>query len=149
MLGNMKSVRTRVAKRLCGGLLVLIPFLLTTSAAYGQLKAPALQASDKVDAVAVVVTRSGPYPQTIEHRTGPILLAVVNRSGLIVDTFSLVQAPVSGQAASSAAAPSLLDLHSTATKQRDSQLIDPLPGSYQLRFLSHPDWVVDITITAN
>jgi hypothetical protein len=65
----------------------------------------------------------------------------VNRSGALDDTFSLV---ANGKGAGN----SFLDLHSTALRQRDHQIIKPLPGNYQLLFKAHPDWVVNITITA-
>ncbi|MGH9436536.1 MAG: hypothetical protein ACRD22_01245 [Terriglobia bacterium] len=81
------------------------------------------------------------------------MLFIVNRSGVLDDKFSLVKKPAAGSAAASeganSALPSLLDLHSTHRKQRDHRVIDPLPGNYQLRFHSHPQWVVNITITGN
>ncbi len=107
---------------------------------FAQLQPAVVPDSGKVDGVTVVLTKAGPYPQSLTHASGTLLLSVVNRSGVVVDTFSLVQ--IAGGA-------SLLDLHSTVTKQRDTKLLNPLPGSYQLRFQAHPDWVVDITITAN
>lgn len=121
--------------------------LLLAGSLWGQLQAPNVQASDHVDAVAITVTRFGPYPTLVTRPQGPFVLAVVNRSGVLDDTFSLVLKP--SDATGSTPASSLLDLHSTHSKQRDHQLINPLPGSYQLLFKSHPDWVVDIAITAN
>lgn len=134
----------------------LLGFLFPVSG-FGQLQPVNLQASDSVDAIAIVVTPDGPYPAVIEHLSKPFVLFVVNRSGILSQTFSLVIKPVaasgnsttSSTSASTAIPPaaSLLDLHSTDTKQRDSQLVFPIPGSYQLRFSGQPDWVVDIKIT--
>lgn len=124
--------------------------LLLAGTLWGQLQPVNLQATDQVDAVAIVVTRFGPYPASITHSQAPFLLSIVNRSGILEDTFSLVLAPIATPTqGAAAAATSLLDLHSTASRQRDHQLIRALPGSYQLVFKSHPDWIVGITITAN
>jgi hypothetical protein len=119
---------------------------LLAASLWGQLQTVNLQAGDKVDAVAIVVTRFGPYPAVFAHPASPFLLSIVNRSGTLEDTFSLILKP---STASNTAAASLVDLHSTATRQRDHQIVKPLPGHYQLLFQSHPDWVVDITITGN
>jgi hypothetical protein len=122
--------------------------LLLASTLWGQLQSVNLQSTDQVDAVAIVVTRFGPYPAAITHSQMPFLLCVVNRSGILEDTFSLLLKPAVAANPAGAAA-SLLDLHSTSSRQRDSQLIKAFPGNYQLVFKSHPDWVVNITITAN
>lgn len=91
---------------------------------WGQLQTVNLLATDQVDAVAIVVTRFGPYPASVMHSQAPFLLFVVNRSGTPEDTFSLVLKPA-GAASPGAALPSLLDLHSTASRQRDAQVIRP------------------------
>jgi hypothetical protein len=122
--------------------------LLLASTLWGQLQSVNLQSTDQVDAVAIVVTRFGPYPASFTHSQAPFLLLVVNRSGILVDTFSLLLNPA-GTTNPAAAAASLLDLHSTSSRHRDSQLIKALPGNYQLVFKSHPDWVVNFAITAN
>lgn len=122
-------------------------FLLCAVSLWAQLQTPNLQATDKVDAVAIVVTRFGPYPNVITHAATPFLLSIVNRSEVRAETYSLVRKPASST--SGASASSLLDLHSTASRQRDHQIIKPLPGNYQLLFAAHPDWVIDITITDN
>lgn len=127
-------------------LFVIAGIPLLAANLWSQLQTLNLQASDKVDAVAIVVTRFGPYPASFSHPAAPFLLSVVNRSGVLEDTFSLIIKPSSETNAQPA---SLLDLHSTATRQRDHQIIKPLPGEYQLRFKSHPEWAVDISITAN
>lgn len=126
----------------------LVCALLISGTLWGQLQAPKLQSGTTPDAIAIVVTRFGPYPASITHSPGPFLLYVVNRSGILEDTFSLVSNP-SGAATPPSSFTSLLDLHSTGSHQRDHQIIQPLPGNYQLLFKSHPDWVVNITITAN
>jgi hypothetical protein len=124
--------------------------LLPSATALAQLQTPNVQASTHVDAVAITVTRFGPYPTSITRPQGPFVLFIVNHSGALADTFSLVlKPPASAATTTQGALSSLLDLHSTLIKQRDHQLIDPLPGNYQLRFLSHPNWVVNITIDAN
>lgn len=125
-------------------LIACIPLLAANL--WSQLQTVNLQAGDKVDGVAIVVTRFGPYPTAFSHPAAPFLLSVVNRSGVLEDTFSLVLKPSSE---TNAAPASLLDLHSTATRQRDHQIIKPLPGDYQLLFKAHPDWVVNITISGN
>ncbi|HEY7304653.1 MAG TPA: hypothetical protein VH601_11085 [Bryobacteraceae bacterium] len=156
-----------------------------------------------VDAVAITVTRLGPYPNTVTHTNTPFVLDVSNRSGLLEDAYSLLPAvqqsatpqnatqestgqqdaaqqdpaqqesveqntaqqdtaqPDTAQAdttqqdsapqnaAPQPSVPHLLDLHSTQTQQHDHQTIQLAPGNYQLQFQSHPDWVVNITITAN
>lgn len=122
--------------------------LLMVGSVWAQLQTPNLQSTAKPDAIAIVVTRFGPYPASITHSLAPFLLSVVNRSGVLEDTFSLVANP-SGAATPPSSFTSLLDLHSTASRQRDHQIIQPLPGNYQLIFKSHPDWVVNITITGN
>lgn len=127
-------------------LFVIACLPLLAGSLWGQLQTVNLQAADKVDAVAIVVTRFGPYPASFSQPAAPFLLSIVNRSGVLDDTFSLIVKPA---AATDAAPTSLLDLRSTPTRQRDHQILKPLPGNYQLRFQSHPDWVVDITITAN
>jgi hypothetical protein len=127
-------------------LFVIASIPLLAGSLWSQLQTVNLQTGDKVDAVAIVVTRFGPYPASFSHPAAPFLLSVVNRSGVLADTFSLILKP---STASDTAAASLLDLRSTANRQRDHQIVKPLPGSYQLRFKSHPEWVVDITITAN
>jgi hypothetical protein len=150
------------------------------------------------DAIAITVTRFGPYPNTITHANTPFVLDVSNRSGLLEDTYSLLPAvrqtgvlqgtaqqdttqPDSTQpdatqpdaaqqstgqrdtapqgatqpdttqqsTAQQPSVPHLLDLHSTQTQPHDHQTIQLAPGNYQLQFYSHPDWVVNITITAN
>jgi hypothetical protein len=126
--------------------LKLLCALLLAGTLWGQLQTPNLQSGTTPDAIAIVVTRFGPYPAAFTHPAAPFLLLVVNRSGVLEDTFSLLPKPVAGIAA---AATSLLDLHATASRQRDHQLINPLPGNYQLVFKSHPDWIVNITIPAN
>jgi hypothetical protein len=118
---------------------------LLAASVWGQLQTVNLQGSDKVDAVAIVVTRFGPYPAAFSHPASPFLLSIVNRSGILEDTFSLKLKP----SGAGDAAASLVELHSTASRQRDHQIVKPLPGNYQLFFQSHPDWVVDITITGN
>jgi hypothetical protein len=122
--------------------------LLAAGSLWGQLQPVNLTGTETVDAVAIVVTRFGPYPAAVTHPAAPFLLFVVNRSGVLEDTFLLIPKPAAG-AAAAAASTSLLDLHATASRQRDHQLISPLPGSYQLIFKSHPGWMVDITITGN
>lgn len=127
--------------------------LLSASAAFAQLQTPNIKAGDHVGAVAIVITRFGPNPASITQLQGPFVLFVANHSGVLDDTFSLVRKPPESGAEADASAgtggklASLLALHSTHRKQRDHKLLDPLPGEYQLRFLSHPDWVVNITIT--
>jgi hypothetical protein len=126
--------------------------LLFAIGAFGQLQTLHLQPSQKVPAVAITITRFGPYPTSIQRPEGPFVLFIANRSGVLDDKFSLVKKPAAGTAADSETAqtlPSLLDLHSTYRKQRDHRVIDPVPGQYQLRFHSHPKWVVNITITSN
>lgn len=128
--------------------------LLFTPAMFAQLLTPNLQPSQKVPGVAITITRFGPYPTSIQRPEGPFVLFIANRSGVLDDKFSLVKKLAAGDTAeatggASAALPSLLDLHSTHRKQRDHRLIDLLPGSYQLRFQSHPNWVVNIAITGN
>jgi hypothetical protein len=125
--------------------------LLAAGSLWGQLQPVNLTGTGTVDAIAIVITRFGPYPAAVTHPAAPFLLFVVNRSGLLEDTFSLIPKAAAGSAAgaTAAASTSLLDLHATASRQRDHQLISPLPGSYQLIFKSHPAWTVDITITAN
>ncbi len=125
--------------------------LLVAGSLWAQLQPPNVQAGDQVDVLPIVVTRFGPYPASVTRSQGAFVLAVVNRSGILEDTYSLVLAPAAGAAAGSAQTPpaSLLGLHSTSSKQRDHQLINPKPGDYQLLFLSHPDWVVTIAISAN
>ena len=127
-------------------ILKTICLLLLAGSLWGQLQPVNLANGENVDAVAIVITRFGPYPAAFTHSAAPFLLLVVNRSGVLEDTFSLLPKPVAGVAAS---ATSLLDLHATASRQRDHQLINPVPGIYQLVFKSHPDWIVNITITAN
>lgn len=130
---------------------------LFTSALFAQLQTPNLQGSEHVDATVITVTPFGPYPTKIKHGPNPFVLVVVNRSGVLDDTFSLVlkssaeppDSPSDPSAAVQPSAHSLLDLHSTHKKHRDHKLIEPLPGNYQLRFLSHPNWVVDIEISGN
>jgi hypothetical protein len=122
---------------------------LTSPEVFAQLQPAVVSPSEKVDGLTVVLTKAGPYPQSFTHASGSLLLSVINRSGVVADTFSLVQAPAGASPASTATAASLLDLHSTLTKQRDTKLLNPLPGTYQIRFQAHPDWVVNITITAN
>jgi len=122
--------------------------LLMAGTVWAQLQTPNLQSAAKPDAIAIVVTRFGPYPTSITHSPTPFLLSVVNRSGVLEDTFSLVANP-SGAVSPLSAFTSLLDLHSTASRQRDHQIIQPAPGDYQLVFKSHSDWVVNIAITAN
>lgn len=121
--------------------------------AFSQLQTPNVHAGQRVDAVAIVITRFGPNPASITRPEGPFVLFVLNHSGTLDDTFSLVRKPAAGDAAASAGAAdgklsSLLDLHSTFRKQRDHKLLDPLPGDYELRFLAHPDWLVNITVTS-
>ncbi len=135
-------------RSLVGGLFVLLFFALEPTPAFAQLQPANVLSTDTIDAVAVRVTRFGPYPASIARKQGAFLLYVSNRSGAIVDTYSLLLAPASATS-SAAAAVSLLDLHSDNTKNHDHELINPLPGDYELRFKSHPDWVVSITITAN
>ncbi len=113
---------------------------LTPSIAFGQMQTVT---GPPADAVAITVSRFGPYPAAISHVTTPFIIAVVNRSGVLDDTFSLLQ--IDGQKNRHG----ILDLHSTQSKQRDHQTIDLLPGDYELRFKSHADWVVNITITEN
>jgi hypothetical protein len=125
------------ARALALGLLVFVAVVPVVA----QLQPVNLQATDQVDAIAIVVTRFGPYPNSFTHPATPFLLSIVNRSGTLEDTFSLVKN-------GSTAANSLLDLHSTSVRQRDHQIIKPVAGSYQLLFRSHPDWVVNVTITA-
>lgn len=128
-------------------------FLSFAMAGIAQLQTPNLQPGQKVPGVAITITPFGPYPTSIQRAEGPFVLFVVNRSGVLDDTFSLVKKPASSEAAASGpvagALPSLLDLHSTRGKQRDHRVIDPLPGNYQLRFHGHPNWAVSITITGN
>ncbi len=126
----------------------LVCALLISGTLWGQLQTPKLQSGTTPDAIAIVVTRFGPYPASITHSQSPFLLSVVNRSGVLEDTFSLT-ANVSRALTPPSSVASLLDLHSTASRQRDHQIVQPLPGKYQLLFKSHPDWVVNITITAN
>ena len=121
--------------------------LLGAGMAFGQLQTPNIGPKDKVDVEAITVTQFGPYPTSIDRVAGPFILYVANRSGQLEDTFSLVVKPAAGSGNSPAAA-SLLDLHAKRDQHRDHQLIDLLPGSYQLRFKSHPAWVVEIKITA-
>jgi hypothetical protein len=97
--------------------------------------------------VLVKVTRFGPYPDSIQRPQGPFLLVISNASGAPVETFSLILKPA-GTATAAAASVSLLDLHSTLQKQHDSAVIAPLPGAYQIVFQSHPNWHVDLTVTA-
>lgn len=115
-----------------------------------QLQPVNLQASDQPDAIAIVLTRFGPYPNSFTHAATPFLLSIVNRSGVLEDTFSLISNPSGAPQppVTPADVTSLLDLHSTNTRQRDHQIIKPVPGSYQLIFKAHPDWVVNITIAA-
>lgn len=131
--------------------LCMLTFLLTGGSLWGQLQSPDVQASDRVEAVAIQVTRFGPNPVSITRPQGPFLLVIFNRSKVLEDTFSLMLKPSAAASAGSdsTGGNSLLDLHSTANGQRDQHLIRPLPGNYELRFRSHPEWVVDITITAN
>ncbi len=112
-----------------------------------QLTPPNVVSSESVDAINIRVTRQGPYPAAISHKSAPFLLFISNRSGTLVDVYSLIQAPATGLP-SVGAVTSLLDLHSDLTRQHDFQVIQPLPGHYELHFLSHPAWVVRITITA-
>ena len=128
-----------------------LTFLLCCLAALplsAQLTPPNVVLSESVDAINIRVTKQGPYPASISHKSAPFLLFISNCSGTLVDIYSLIQAPASGLP-SAAAVTSLLDLHSDLTKQHDFQVIQPLPGHYELHFLSHPAWVVRITITAN
>lgn len=126
----------------------LVGALLLAGTLWGQLPTPNLQSGSTPDAIAIVVTRFGPYPASLTHSPSAFLLSVVNRSGILEDTFSLVSSP-SGAATPPSSFTSLLDLHSTGSRQRDHRIIQPLPGNYQLLFKSHPDWVVNIAITAN
>jgi hypothetical protein len=139
----MRDRKNRGSRRGAGRALALAALLLPAwGAALAQLQPVNLQAGDRVDGVAIVLTRLGPYPNAFTHAATPFLLSIVNRSGVLEDTFSLV-------AAGKGAANSFLDLHSTALRQRDHQIVKPLPGNYQLLFKAHPDWVVNITITGN
>lgn len=131
-----------------GVLSLVLSCFLTPSAGLAQLTPPNLQADDKVDAVNIRITRFGPYPASITHGPGPFLLFISNRSGALADTYSLLLKP-GARASSATPATSVLDLHSTPTQHRDHEMIKLLPGDYELRFLSHPDWVVSTTITAN
>jgi hypothetical protein len=127
--------------------ITLVPF----AAAVAQLQPVNLQGNDQVDAVAIVLTRFGPYPNSFTHTATPFLLSIVNRSGVLEDTFSIIRNPsgTPNPPALAAALSSLLDLHSTHSRQRDHQIIKPLPGTYQIVFKAHPDWVINVTITAN
>ncbi len=139
-------IMRRVARRkpACRATALVAAFLSLAASLPAQLQPPNLQPSDKPDAVLITVTRFGPYPATISHSgLKPFVLCLVNRSGVLDDTFSLVQGPVG------VAAVSLLDLHSTAAKQRDHAVIFPLPGTYRMIFQSHPGWSVTFNITAN
>ena len=112
-----------------------------------QLQTVNLQAEDKLEAVAITLTRRGPYPAEIERAAGPFLLFIVNRSGVLEDKYSLVK--VGAEDAAAGELPSLLDFHSTLVRQRDHQVINPLPGEYELRFASRPEWKVKIRIGGN
>lgn len=133
----------------CMGAALLLVLAIAPAGAQ-QLQPVNLQATDQIDAVAIVLTRFGPYPASFTHPATPFLLSIVNRSGVLEDTISIIYNP-SGAAnppSSPASVTSLLDLHSTSLRQRDHQIIKPLPGNYQLTFKAHPDWVVNVTITA-
>lgn len=132
--GNDKKFRLRYF--LAWGALLLTP----AAVAWCQLQTPT---GPPVDAIAITVTRFGPYPAAITHANTPFIIAVVNRSGALDDTFSLLLIDEQKNKKN------ILDLHSTPTKQRDHQTIDLLPGSYELRFKSHPDWVVGVSISGN
>lgn len=123
--------------------------LLVALSAWGQLQAPTVQPGQQLDAIAIRITRFGPWPASVTHNSAPFLLSVVNRSGIFEDTYSLILKPAAASSGNAATPASLLDLHSTETRQRDHQLIQLLPGDYELHFKSRPDWVVTITITAN
>jgi hypothetical protein len=140
--GRMTGRRSLSAFALGVGLIAALP-------AMAQLKPVNLQGSDKPDTVAIRITRFGPYPATVTRQAGPFLLFISNRSGVISDTYSLFLKPAVAVGPVVADVTSLLDLHSLVNKQRDYQMIDLLPGDYELRFQSHPEWVVSIKVTAN
>jgi hypothetical protein len=115
---------------------------------FAQLQTPNVQAPSQVDIVAITFTPQGPYPSAFTHAASPFVVFLLNRSGELDDTFSLrIKGADSGSGQGAAA--SLLDLHSTHSRQRDHALISPLPGTYELRSRAHPDQVVEVTITAN
>lgn len=120
--------------------------LLSASGAFAQqLKANDAPAQGDADAVVITFTRLGPYPSSINHTAAPFALCIENRSGVLDDTFSVVQ--VSGPG--NGHGPSLRDLHSTHGKQRDHGSVHLTPGTYQLISQAHPDWIVTITIGGN
>ncbi|MGH9583233.1 MAG: hypothetical protein ACRD4O_09885, partial [Bryobacteraceae bacterium] len=51
---------------------------LFASAVFAQLRTPQLQPSQKVPAVAITITRFGPYPTSIQRPEGPFVLFIVN-----------------------------------------------------------------------
>jgi len=141
------------------------------TSALAQLVPPTVQAGAEAQmgAVSIRISRQGPYPASVTMPPGPFLLFISNRSGTLVDTYSLILKPVltpvaaasvaatEGNPATTTSSPtqtatapaSLLDLHSSQTSQRDHQLIQLLPGEYEIHFLSHPEWRVSITISPN
>lgn len=139
----MSNFNAILCKRLTAFVLAVLALCMP---AFAQLQ-PSPQVSGAVDIIQITVTRFGPYPGSITHSATPFLLCIVNRSGVLEDTFSVVQGATQG--GQSAPLPSLLDLHSTLSKQRDHALIQPLAGSYHLIFQSHPGWMVNFTITGN
>lgn len=121
--------------------------------AAAQLESPTIQSTDKVDIVDVHLTPRGPWPTAITHAHTPFILYISNRSGVLADTYSFIlKRPGNGgtniSTAANTAMLSLLDLHSDNTKHHDQQIVKPSPGEYELRFQSHPDWIVSFTITA-
>jgi hypothetical protein len=140
----MKNITVSATRRVVG--LIAMMWLLAASLP-AQLQITNPQEGDHPDVVVITITRFGPYPASLTHSSTPFFLSVVNRSGVLQDTLSIVQGAAG--AGKDVKLPSLLDLHSTAAKQRDHALICPLPGSYHLVFQSHPDWIVNVTITAN
>lgn len=121
--------------------------LACTSWAFAGFQPPAVSVPGETDAVVITLTRLGPYPSSIRHTAAPFVLCIVNRSGVLDDTFSVVQ--VSGPGQGNGRGPSLLDLRSTRAKQRDRGLTQLIPGTYQFVSQSHPGWIVTITIGAN
>jgi hypothetical protein len=86
----------------------------------------------------VLINRFGVYPNKITRPTGPFVLFIENRLAPHVEVFTLV---------SGSSTTSLLQLTTQGNKARDHAALNPLPGTYHLRFQNNPQLTVDIEIT--
>lgn len=122
-----------------------LPLLLVlfASGARAQLTTPSVQAGQHLPVVSITLTRFGVFPKSASIPAQPFFLFILNHSGVLEDTFSLVPSAAVGGNPGAA----LLSLYSTLTRHRTSQLIQLLPGSYQVTFAAHPGWAFNLTVT--